>query len=128
MIFLAKGTFYLGRRSLDKAGNIVREEPPHFEAGDDGGSVLVGVLSDDTREQIGAGTVFGDFDPWGYLGEVMKLLATTRQGNIPDFESILKKMSSDRCREDCPLISYCERPTCEDCIVHQWIEESEVRK
>lgn len=125
MIFLAKGTFYLGHRTHDKDGNTIHEEPPRFEAGEDGGCVLVGILNDDTGEQIGEGTLFGDFDPWGYLGEVMKLLAPKRQGNIPDFESILKKMFNEHRSEDCPLMDYCERPTCEDCIVSQWIEETE---
>lgn len=63
MIFLAKGTCYLGCRTHDKDGNTIHETPPRFETVEDGGSILVGVLDDDTGEQIGAGSVFGDFDP-----------------------------------------------------------------
>lgn len=125
MIFLAKGTFRLAQRTRDAEGNIIHESPAAFTVDEDGGSVAVGVLDNKTMEQVGDAALFGDFDPWGYLGEVMKLLAPTRRGNIPDFEIILKKMFSERGNEGCPLMDYCERPTCEDCIVSQWIEETE---
>lgn len=121
MIFLAKGTCTLGRATRDKDGKIT-EIPAKFEPGD-GGSVVVGVLDDETMEQVGQAELFGDFDPWGYLGHALKLLAPTRAGNIPDFESIFKKAYEDYGNTDCPALHYCERPNCDDCIVHQWMEE-----
>ncbi len=124
MIFLAKGTFTLARRTRDKDGNIIRDEPARFETNPDGGSVAVGVLDDETMEQIGQAELFGDFDPWGYLGCALKLLSPSRRGNIPDFESILKKMNDENGNADCCLLAWCERPLCQDCIVYQWMEEA----
>lgn len=123
MIFLAKGHCFLGRRRVDENGNVVEESAARFEADPKGGSVAVGILDDNTKEQAGPAQVFGDFDPWGYLGHALKLLAPSRAGNIPDFESIFKKAYQDYGNTECPALHYCERPSCDDCIVHQWMEE-----
>lgn len=128
MIFIAKGHCYLGSRRIDESGNVVEESAARFERGQDGGSVAVGVLDDDTMEPTAPAEVFGDFDPWGYLSCALKLLAPTRAGNIPDFESIFKKAYADYGNTDCPALHYCERPTCDDCIVHRWMEEEDEEK
>ena len=123
MIFLAKGTCTLGNRRFDAAGKVVEEKPAKFETDPNGGSVAVGVLDDDTMEPTAPAEVFGDYDPWGYLGHALKLLAPTRAGNIPDFENIFKNAYQDYGNTECPALNYCERPSCDDCIVHQWMEE-----
>lgn len=123
MIFLAKGHYFLGQRKIDENGNVVEESAARFEADPKGGSVAVGVLDDDTMEPTAPAEVFGDYDPWGYLGHALKLLAPTRAGNIPDFESIFKKAYQDHGNDDCPMLYYCDRPSCDGCIVHQWMEE-----
>lgn len=63
MIFLAKGTCTLGRVSRDKDGNIIEQTPAKFEAGQDGGCIAVGILNDETMDQVGQAELFGDFDP-----------------------------------------------------------------
>lgn len=123
MIFLVKGHCFLGRRKIDENGNVVEESAARFESDPKGGSVAVGILDDDTMEPTAPAEVFGDYDPWGYLGHALKLLAPARAGNIPDFESIFKKAYEDYGNTDCPALHYCERPNCDDCIVHQWMEE-----
>ena len=95
MIFLAKGHCFLGCRRKGKDGNVVEESAARFETDPEGGSVAVGILDDDTMERTAPAKVFGDFDPWGYLGHALKLLAPARAGNIPDFESIFKKAYAD---------------------------------
>ena len=123
MIFLAKGHCYLGSRRIDENGNVVEESAARVEFDPEGGSVAVGHLNDRTMTQDEPAEVFGDFDPWGYLGHALKLLAPTREGNIPDFETIVKKMYSEYPHWDCPFMGYCERDSCGDCIVHRWLEE-----
>lgn len=123
MIFMAKGTYRLGRTKKNSKGKTVLITPAQFTVDPDGGSVAVGMLDDDTGEQIGQAEVFGDFDPAGYLAYALQLLAPRRAGNLPDFESIVKQMYEDRGNENCPLEYYCERGRCEDCIVHRWMEE-----
>lgn len=102
MIFLVKGHCFLGRRKIDENGNVVEESAARFESDPKGGSVAVGILDDDTMEPTAPAEVFGDYDPWGYLGHALKLLAPTRAGNIPDFESIFKKAYEAHHRRDCP--------------------------
>ena len=123
MIFLAKGHCYLGSRRIDENGNVVEESAARFEFDPEGGSVAVGVMDFDTMQITGQTEVFGDYDPWGYLGHALKLLAPSRAGNIPDFENMFKKEYQDHGNTDCPMLYYCERPNCDDCIVHRWMEE-----
>ena len=123
MIFLAKGTYTCGTRCVDGDGNTKREEPAKFVTDPNGGSVAVGVLDDDTMEQVGQAELFGDFDPWGYLGQALKLLAPTRAGNIPDFEKIVKGMYHESPGDGCPFSVFCESVNCRGCIVYQWMEE-----
>lgn len=123
MIFLVKGFCRLGSRRIDKGGNVVEESAASFTPDPAGGSVAVGVLDDGTQEQVGQAEVFGDYDPWGYLGCALKLLAPTRAGNIPDFENIAKKMYEEQGKRECPFLDQCERISCNDCIVESWMEE-----
>ena len=128
MIFLAKGKCFLGRRRIDGNGNVVEESAARFETDPEGGSVAVGILDDDTMEPTAPAEVFGDYDPWGYLGHALKLLNPTRAGNIPDFENIVKKMYEESGNTDCPLLYYCEREDCADCIAQRWMEEVDERE
>lgn len=123
MVFLVKGTYMLGRRTVDKDGNIVKETKPMFTSDPDGGSVAVGILDDETLQPVGPAELFGDFQPWNYLSYALELLKPTRRGNIPDFESIFKKAYEDYGNTDCPARHYCDRPRCDGCIVHQWMDE-----
>lgn len=123
MIFLAKGTCTLGSRRIDADGNVVEEKPAKFETDPNGGSVAVGHLNDKTMTVDEPAAIFGDYDPWGYLSHALKLLAPSREGNIPDFESIFKKAYREHRNEDCPMLDYCERPVCSNCIAQRWMEE-----
>ena len=125
MVFLAKCTFTLGHTTRAKDGNIIEEIPAKCELDHDGDSVAVGVLDDDTMEQVGDAELYGDFDPWGYLSEALKLLAPKRAGNIPDFESYVKKKYREYRGDGCPFSDYCESINCVDCIVHRWMEEAD---
>ena len=122
MIFLVKGTCTLGHRKIDKDGNVVEEVGARFTSNPEGGSVAVGVLDDDTMEPVGDAEIFGDFDPWGYLSCALELLSPIRAGNIPDFESIIKKMYLEYPGDGCPFTFYCDSIRCVDCIVHRWME------
>ena len=122
MIFLAKGTYRLGRSRVDRDGNVIEQIAGKFEWDPNGGSVAVGVLDDESMEQIGTAELFGDFDPAGYLARALELLAPTRQGNIPCFEGIVKRMHIEY-GGGCPLLDYCQGEICRDCVVQRWMEE-----
>ena len=66
MIFLVKGTCTLGAKFRGKDGSIVKEIPATFTSDPNGGSVAVGIMDDDTMEQIGNAEIYGDFDPAGF--------------------------------------------------------------
>ena len=125
MIFLARATVTLGMTTKDRNGNTVSHTPPKCEVDPHGGSVIVGELDPETMEQKGTAEVFGDFDPAGYLKRAAQMLGPGRPGNIPDFEGIVKDMVRGSFDHDCPFLEHCHSFTCEDCIVHQWIEEQE---
>lgn len=125
MVFLVKGTYMLGSRTVDKDGNIVNETKPLFTSDPDGGSVAVGILDDETLQPVGPAELFGDFQPWNYLSYALELLKPTRRGNIPDFKAITQKLSEQNpglCpyRRECKSLMYCS-----DCIVSEWISEAE---
>ena len=125
MIFLAKGNCRLGLTKRDKEGNVVETIPARFETDPEGGSIAVGVLDDDTMEPVGTTEIYGDFDPWGYLSRTLELLAPKRAGNIPDLENIFKKMYEDYGSDKCPVLDWCERGDCRDCIIQRWMEEAD---
>lgn len=127
MIFLVKGTCTLGAKFRGKDGSTVKEIPATFTSDPNGGSVAVGIMDDDTMEQIGNAEIYGDFDPAGYLARALELLNPRRRGNIPDFELICKDMFKDQGRNRCMFEEYCDcscTRSCQDCIVGQWIEET----
>ena len=125
MVFLVKGTYTLGSRTVDKDGNIVKKTKPLFTSDPDGGSVAVGILDDETLQPVGPAELFGDFQPWNYLGYALELLKPKRQGNIPDFKAMTLKMMEHEpgC---CPYRRVCKSEMhCSDCIVSEWISEAE---
>jgi len=123
MIFLAKGTFKLGCRTVDKNGNEIKNEPPRFEANPDGGSVAIGIMDDETQEQVGTAELFGDFDHWQIATHVLKLLEPTRAGNMPDFKGIFSRMYEEELHGGCPFRSFCEDGRCSDCVCSDWLDE-----
>ena len=66
MVFLTKGIFMLGRKTRDRDGNIVEDVAPMFTVSEDGGSVAVGILDDETMHPVGPAELFGDFQPWQF--------------------------------------------------------------
>ena len=125
MVFLAKGTFMLGRKTRDRDGNIVEDIAPMFTASEDGGSVAVGILDDETMNPVGPAELFGDFQPWQYLSYALKLLNPKRRGNIPDFEGMVKKHAKVNGRTYCIFEDDCEAQHCKDCIVREWMDDDE---
>lgn len=125
MIFIVKGTCTLGCMTRDKDGNIIRQTPAEFKTGQGGGSVAVGILDDETEEQIGQANIYGDWDHWGILREALKLLGPTRPGNMPDFEDIFREMRKEQNTTDCPFRPHCNRVSCANCICMDWMEDGE---
>lgn len=119
MIFIEKGNFYLGHCTKDGKGNIIEQNGPKFEPDDNGGSVIVGKLDSETREQVGEADIFGDFNATGYLKKVLELLAPKRVIDIPNFKGIFVSASKD----NVDLCDYCEELHCDNCIVSEWKEE-----
>lgn len=126
-LFLATGTCTLGRTTSDSDGNIIKQIPPSFEPGPEGGSVIIGKIrfTDDGMVQDGSADIYGDWDAAGYLRRTLELVQPNRPHNIPDFESIVKSMASRSFDNDCPFLDHCESFSCRSCIVNQWVEESE---
>lgn len=118
LLFLAKGTAYLGSARTDEHGNVISTSEPRFEPDPDGGSVAVGVLDPNTMEPTGPASLFGDWDAAGYLSRVMALLQPSRAVNIPDFRAILHAAKADG-NEDV-FCQYCSGLNCRDCIVREW--------
>ena len=124
MVFLCKGTFNLGQRTVDGQGNVIKETKAEFKSDPGGGSVAVGEMDDETMEQIGTADLFGDYDHWGILNKALQLLRPTRPGNLPEFGSIFTKMYKEN-PNDCPFRPYCDRIRCADCVCWDWIDEIE---
>lgn len=121
MVFLAKGTFTLGQRTVDGQGNVIKETKAAFVTDPGGGCVVVGTLDDDTMEQTGEAALFGDYDHWSILNKALQLLTPTRPGNMPEFESIFAKMYKED-PHDCPFRPYCDKIRCADCVCWDWID------
>ena len=125
MVFLAKGKYTLGEKRVDKDGNVVKETKPMFTTDPDGGSVAVGILDDETLQPIEPVELFGDFQPWKYLSYALELLKPKRRGDIPDFKNITLKLS-EQDHNDCPYRDVCSSMIrCQDCIVFEWLSESD---
>ena len=125
MVFLTKGTFMLGMKTRDRDGNIVKDVAPMFTVSEDGGSVAVGILDDETMNPVGPAELFGDFQPWQYLSYALKLLKPKRRGNIPDFEGMIKQHAKVNGRTYCIFDDDCEAQHCQDCIVREWMDDDE---
>ena len=114
------GTCTLGRRQLDKDGNVVKETPASWEADPEGGSVAIVPLNPETMEQDGPVEIFGDWQAGDYLARVVELIHPNRQINVPDLEAMIRRAAMD----GLDLCEYCEDCyMCRDCIVKEWKED-----
>ena len=120
IISIGVGTCTLGRRQLDKDGNVVKETPASWEADPEGGSVAIVPLNPETMEQDGPEEIFGDWQAGDYLARVVELIHPNRQINVPDLEAMIRRAAMD----GLDLCDYCEDCyMCRDCIVKEWKED-----
>ena len=120
IISIGVGICTLGRRQLDKDGNVVKETPASWEADPEGGSVAIVPLNPETMEQDGPVEIFGDWQAGDYLARVVELIHPNRQINVPDLEAMIRRAAMD----GLDLCEYCEDCyMCRDCIVKEWKED-----
>lgn len=120
IISIGVGTCTLGRRQLDKDGNVVKETPASWEADPEGGNVAIVPLNPETMEQDGPVEIFGDWQAGDYLARVVELIHPNRQINVPDLEAMIRRAAMD----GLDLCEYCEDCyMCRDCIVKEWKED-----
>ena len=120
IISIGVGTCTLGRRQVDRDGNVVSETPARWEADPAGGSVAIVSLNPETMEQDGPVEVFGDWQAGQYLARVVELIHPNRQINVPDLEAMIRRANMD----GLDLCEYCPDPyMCQDCIVKGWKED-----
>lgn len=120
VIAIQKGNFTLGRRQLDKDGNVVKETPPRWEYDPAGACVAIVPLKPDTMAADGPAEVFGDWQAGQYLAKVLEMLQPTRKTNLPDLEAMIRRAALD----GLDLCDYCEDCyMCRDCIVKEWKED-----
>ena len=120
IISIGVGTCTLGRRQLDKDGNVVKETPASWEADPEGGSVAIVPLNPETMEQDGPVEIVGDWQAGDYLARVVELIHPNRQINVPDLEAMIRRAALD----GLDLCDYCEDCyMCRDCIVKEWKED-----
>ena len=120
IISIGVGTCTLGRRQLDKDGNVVKETPASWETDPEGGSVAIVPLNPETMEQDGPVEIFGDWQAGQYLARVVELINPNRQINVPDLEAMIRRAAMD----GLDLCEYCEDCyMCRDCIVKEWKED-----
>ena len=107
MYFITKGTCYLG-------------ENARFESDDNGGTVAVGEIDEESNEvKDGTVSVFGDWQASKYLGKLLEFVNPARELDIPDFKSITKEMQ----KAGADICDYCRNGfECRDCIVSEWKE------
>ena len=119
IISIGVGTCTLGRRQVDRDGNVASETPARWEADPAGGSVAIVSLNPETMEQDGPVEVFGDWQAGQYLAKVLEMLQPTRKTNLPDLEAMIRRAALD----GLDLCDYCEDCyMCRDCIVKEWKE------
>ena len=123
LIFLATGHTHLGVNKRDKDGNITEIVPARFEFAPDGPCVAVGELDPETMAPKDNPSIYGDWDPAGYLKEALDMLKPRRPGNIPDFKAIIQKAYTEDGND--LVCDYCSCYNCLDCIVRDWKEEAE---
>ena len=120
IISIGVGTCTLGRRQVDRDGNVASETPARWEADPAGGSVAIVSLNPETMEQDGPVEVFGDWQAGQYLARVVELIHPNRQINVPDLEAMIRRAALD----GLDLCDYCEDCyMCRDCIVKEWKED-----
>ncbi len=120
IISIGVGTCTLGRRQVDRDGNVVSETPARWEADPAGGSVAIVPLNPDTMEPDGAAEIYGDWQATSYLARVVELIHPNRQINVPDLEAMIRRANMD----GLDLCEYCPDPyMCQDCIVKGWKED-----
>ena len=120
IISIGVGTCTLGRRQVDRDGNVVSETPARWEADPAGGSVAIVPLNPDTMEPDGAAEIYGDWQATSYLARVVELIHPNRQINVPDLEAMIRRANMD----GLDLCEYCPDPyMCQDCIVKEWKED-----
>ena len=120
VIAIQKGNFTLGRRQLDKDGNVVKETPPRWEHDPAGACVAIVPLKPDTMAADGPAEVFGDWQAGDYLARVVELIHPNRQINVPDLAAMVRGAAED----GLDLCEYCQAPyMCRDCIVKEWKED-----
>ena len=118
IISIGVGTCTLGRRQVDRDGNVVSETPARWEADPAGGSVAIVPLNPDTMEPDGAAEIYGQAT--SYLARVVELIHPNRQINVPDLEAMIRRANMD----GLDLCEYCPDPyMCQDCIVKGWKED-----
>ena len=119
IISIGVGTCTLGRRQLDKDGNVVKETPASWEADPEGGSVAIVPLNPETMEQDGPVEIFGDWQAGDYLARAVELIHPNRQINVQDLEAMIRRAAMD----GLDLCEYCEDCyMCRDCIIKEWKE------
>ncbi len=124
IIGIGTGTCTLGRRQVDKDGNIIKETKASWEPDPNGGSVAIWPIDPETNEASGPASIFGDWDAAHYLPEVLHMLQPSRKTNIPDFRHII--MAAQKGGTD--ICGYCENyydGMCSDCIITEWQESEE---
>ena len=120
IISIGVGTCTLGRRQVDRDGNVASETPARWEADPAGGSVAIVPLNPDTMEPDGAAEIYGDWQASSYLARVVELIHPNRQINVPDLEAMIRRANMD----GLDLCEYCPDPyMCQDCIVKGWKED-----
>lgn len=120
IISIGVGTCTLGRRQVDKEGNVVSETPAQWEVDPAGGSVAVVPLNPETMEPDGAAEIYGDWQAAQYLARVVELIRPNRPINVPNLADMIRAAAED----GLDLCEYCWVPCmCQDCIVKEWKED-----
>lgn len=120
IISIGVGTCTLGRRQVDRDGNVASETPARWEADPAGGSVAIVPQNPDTMEPDGAAEIYGDWQASSYLARAVELIHPNRQINVPDLKAMIRRAALD----GLDLCDYCEDCyMCRDCIVKEWKED-----
>ena len=104
VIAVQKGNCTLGRRQLDKNGNVVKETLPRWEYDPTGACVAIIPLNPETMERDGQVEIFGDWKAGDYLARAVELIHPNRQINVPDLEAMIRRAAMD----GLDLCDYCE--------------------
>ena len=120
IISIGVGTCTLGRKDVDKDGNVIKETPAKWEVDPEGSAVAIVPLNPETMEPDGMVEIFGDWQAGQYLARVVELIHPNRQINVPDLEAMIRRAAMD----GLDLCDYCEDCyMCRDCIIKEWKED-----